>query len=251
MAARFMPNAAGTWFDEAGLVFRMNDCDEYAVEQAVRLKEQLGGTPDVTALSIGPARVVDTIRKALAMGCDRGVHIDDPSASDRDPWQIASMIAGHAMNSSYDLIFTGMQSEDRGSAQVGVLVAERLAVSCVTGMIGFGWQNGTVTAERELEGGRRGMVKLKAPALMTCQLGLNTPRYPTLPNIMKSKRKEIAVLRPEDVGADDPLSSVTGFQHHERKSGGLVLEGDAGELARRVVELLNEKTAVLRKGGVR
>jgi electron transfer flavoprotein beta subunit len=251
MGGRFAPNTFGTWFEDAGLVFRMNDCDEYAVEEAVRLKEQLGGTPDVTVLSIGPARVVETIRKALAMGCDRGVHVDDPSASERDPWQISSMIAGHAMSRQYDLIFTGMQSEDRGSAQVGVLVAERLGISCVTGTIGFGWRDGIVTAERELEGGLRGMMRLTAPALLTCQQGLNTPRYPTLPNIMKSKKKEVAVLRPEEVGLDGSLSSVAGFRTHEHKAAGLVLKGDSGDIADQVVALLDSKTTVLRRGGVR
>ena len=251
MAARFTLNRDGTWFTDDGLVFRMNDCDEYAVEEAVRLKEQLGGTPEVIALSIGPGRVVETIRKALAMGCDRGVHIDDPSASERDPWQIASMIADHAMSRQYDIVFTGMQSEDRGSAQVGVLVAERMGISCVTGMIGFEFLDGIVTAERELEGGRRGITKLKVPGLLTCQQGLNTPRYPTLPNIMKSKKKEISVLRPEVFGLESPLSSVAGFRHHERKPAGLVLQGEAGDLAEQVVALLESKTMVIRRGGAR
>ncbi|NTW52505.1 MAG: electron transfer flavoprotein subunit beta/FixA family protein [Chlorobiaceae bacterium] len=248
---RFMPNAAATWFDDAGLVFRMNDCDEYAVEEALRLKELLGGTPEVTVLSVGPMRVVETIRKALAMGCDRGVHIDDPEASERDPWQIASMIAGHAMNRTYDLIFTGMQSEDRGSAQVGVLVAEKLGVSCVSGIMAFEWSDHSVTVERELEGGIRGIARLKSPALLTCQQGLNIPRYPTLPNIMKSKKKEISVLRPEEVGVDASLSSVAGFRHHERKNAGRILEGEVGQIADQVVAMLDAKTKVLRRGGAR
>ncbi|HWR00553.1 MAG TPA: electron transfer flavoprotein subunit beta/FixA family protein [Chlorobaculum sp.] len=251
MGGRFSSNTACTWLDETGLVFRMNDCDEYAVEEALRIKEHLGGTLDVTVLSIGAARVVETIRKALAMGCDRGVHVDDPKAPERDPWQIASMIAGYAKGRSYDLVFTGMQSEDRGSAQVGVLVAERLAYSCVTGITGFEWRDGAVTAERELECGRRGLVRLTLPALLTCQQGLNTPRYPTLPNIMKSKKKEIIVLHPDQLGVEAPLTSVGGFRHHERKTSGLFLDGDAEALAGQVVALLDANTAVLRKGGSR
>ncbi|NTU59359.1 MAG: electron transfer flavoprotein subunit beta/FixA family protein [Chlorobiaceae bacterium] len=249
MAGRFSPNAAGTWYDEAALVFRMNERDENAVEEAVRFKEQLGGTPEVTVLSIGPGRVVETIRKALAMGCDRGVHIDDPLASERDPWQIASMIAGHARGCRYDIIFTGMQSDDRGSAQVGVLTAEMLCVSCVTGVVGFGWQDGAATADRELEGGRRGMTRLKPPMLLTCQQGLNSPRYPTLPNIMKSRKKEISVLLPDEVGLGEPLSSVTGFRHHERQTAGLFLEGDVDDLAGRVATLLDAKRGIFRRGG--
>src|SRR5574340_1395805 len=89
MESRFNVNAGGNWYDEADLAWRMNEYDEYAVEQAVRLKEQLGDTPEVTVLSIGPDRVGEAIKKALAMGCDRAVHVLDPASSTRDPWQIA------------------------------------------------------------------------------------------------------------------------------------------------------------------
>ena len=251
MAASFNPNAAGTWFDETGLAYRMNEYDEFAVEEAVRLKERLGGTPDVTVLSIGPDRVVETIRKAMAMGCDRGVHVKDAEAAERDPWQIASMIAGYARSRQFDLLFTGMQSQDRGSAQVGVLAAELLGLACATTIVGFSCDGVTATVERELEGGAKAVVRLKLPALVTCQLGLNTPRYPTLPNILKAKKKELLVLSPEAVGLDAPLTSVSGFSRHERAATCMVLEGSVDELACRVIDELNERTAVLRRGGGR
>ena len=110
MESRFKVNAEGDWYDETDLAYRMNEYDEYAVEQAVKLKEQLGEQPDVTVLSIGPDRVGEAIKKALAMGCDRGVHIQDPAYFRKDPWQIASIIAGFARDKKYDLILTGMQS---------------------------------------------------------------------------------------------------------------------------------------------
>jgi electron transfer flavoprotein beta subunit len=115
-------NAGGTGLDERDLAFRMNEYDEYALEQAIRVKEQQGNTPDVTVLSIGPARVVEVIKKGLAMGADRGVHIQDDQAEGRDPWQTASVIAGFARDKNFDLIFTGLQSQDMGSAQVGSLL---------------------------------------------------------------------------------------------------------------------------------
>src|SRR5512142_2471903 len=87
MESRFKPNGSGTWFEETDLAFRMNEYDEFAVEQAVRLKEQLGDQPEVTVLSIGPDRVVEAIKKALAMGCDRGVHVQDPASAQKDPVQ--------------------------------------------------------------------------------------------------------------------------------------------------------------------
>src|SRR5512138_1563352 len=104
MESRFKADSSGIWYDE------------YAVEQAIRLKEQLGDAPDVTVISIGPDRVGEAIKKALAMGCDRAVHIQDPAAATKDPWQIASAIAAYAKDQGFDLIFTGMQSQDRGSA---------------------------------------------------------------------------------------------------------------------------------------
>lgn len=251
MEGHFISNSSGSWFDEAGLAWRMNEYDTFAVEEAVRLKEQLGGEARVTVLSVGPARVVETIRKALSTGCDDGVHIVDPEAPERDPWQIASTIAGFAVGRGFDLIFTGMQSEDRSSAQVGVLVAERLGIASVTGITAFEWQDGSMTVERELEGGRRCRLRLKAPALMTCQLGLNSPRYPTLPNIMKSKRAMLTVLSPESVGLESPKVSSGNFRPHEPNGAGVIFEGDAGAMAAQVLEILEAKGLVSGKGGAR
>ena len=190
MESKFKIDGAGTWYDTTDLAWRMNEYDEYAVEQAVQLKEQVGAG-DITVLSIGPDKVKETMKKALAMGCDRGVHVADDAVSGKEPFEIASIIATFARDKNFDVIFTGMQSQDRGSAQVGVLVAEMLNLPSVSTVVDFSYQDGGVTAKRELEGGIKAIVKLKTPALFTCQLGLNTPRYPTLPNIMKAKKKEL------------------------------------------------------------
>src|SRR5512138_3812896 len=230
LESRFKPNSQGTWYDENDLAWRMNEYDEYAVEQAVQLREQLGDTAELTVLSIGSERVVEAIKKALAMGCDKAVHVQDNAVATRDPWQIASIIAAHARDQQYDLIFTGMQSQDRGSAQVGVTVAEELGLACATTLVGFSYSDGTVTAKRELEGGIKGVAKLTTPALVTCQLGLNTPRYPTLPNIMKAKKKEIQVTPVADLLKEEPLAATTSFHPPAKKGGGVVLEGDLGPL---------------------
>src|SRR4030065_915434 len=121
MASRFKGDGEGTWYDETDLAFRLNEYDEYAVEQAVQLKEQQGNMPDITVLSIGPDRVGEMIKKALAMGCDRGGHVQDNDSFRKDPWQIASAIAGFARDKKFALIFFGMQSQDRGSRQVGAM----------------------------------------------------------------------------------------------------------------------------------
>jgi electron transfer flavoprotein beta subunit len=246
MDSRFRPNAAGVWFDEADLDWRMNEYDEYAVEQALLLKEQLGEAPDVTVLSIGPDRVLEVIRKALAMGCDRGIHVFDPNVVCKDPWQVAGLIAACVGEEVSDLVFTGMQSQDRGSAQVGVLAAEMLGIPCVTTLVGFSFDDGVITARRELEGGARGVAKLGLPALFTCQSGLNSPRYPTLPNILKSRKKEIRTIPVEELPASAPLSATTGFYPPARKGSGIVLEGELSGLVDRLMEILRGKCAAVR-----
>jgi len=246
MDSRFRPDAAGVWFDEADLDWRMNEYDEYAIEQALQLKEQLGEAPEVTVLSIGPDRVLEVIRKALAMGCDRGVHILDPEISMKDPWQVAGIIAACAGGEGFDLVFTGMQSQDRGSAQVGVIAAELMGIPCVTTLVGFSFDNGVITARRELEGGARGVVRLRSPALFTCQSGLNFPRYPTLPNILKSRKKEIRTIPVEEFPTSAPLSATTGFYPPARKGSGIVLEGELSCLVDRLMEILRGKCAAVR-----
>jgi electron transfer flavoprotein beta subunit len=246
LESRFKPNAEGVWYNETDLAWRMNEYDEYAVEQAVQLREKLGEGTELTVLSIGSDRVVEAIKKALAMGADNAVHIQDPASAGKDPWQIASIIATYARDKGFDLIFTGMQSQDRGSAQVGVTVAEQLGLACTTTIIGFEFDNGKITAKRELEGGIKSVVKMQTPALVTCQLGLNIPRYPTLPNIMKAKKKEITAIPVADLLSEAALATTASFHPPAKKGGGIVLEGDVSALVDQLIAILKDKTAVLR-----
>jgi electron transfer flavoprotein beta subunit len=244
MESKFRVNDEGKWYDKADLALRMNEYDEYAVEQAVQLKEQVGEA-DVTILSIGSARVKETMKKALAMGCDRGVHVVDDVSYAKDPFEIASIIAAFAKDHSFDMIFTGMQSQDRGSAQVGVLVAEILCIPSISTIVEFIFDNGQVTARRELEGGLKAIVKAKTPALMTCQLGLNTPRYPTLPNIMKAKKKELLSVEVATLLQVDSVQETIRMYFPEKKGSGIVLEGDVGNMVDEIINILKDKTGVL------
>ena len=246
MESRFRPDAAGVWYAETDLAFRVNEYDEYAIEQGILLKEQLGGEPEITVLSVGPDRVVEAIKKGLSMGGDRGVHVQDPAAHLKDPFQIASIIATYAKAEAFDLIFTGMQSLDRGSTQVGVTVAEALGYACATTVIGFEYADGTLTVKRELEGGVKGTVRLKTPALVTCQLGLNQPRYPTLPNIMRAKKKEIRAIPVAELLQQQARLVMADFHAPARKGTGVVLEGEVGDQVDRLIGILKDKTAVLR-----
>ena len=210
------------------------------------LKEQLGDAAELTVLSIGPDRVVEAIKKALAMGCDRGVHVQDAVAYQKDPWQIASIIASYAQSRPFDLVFTGMQSQDRGSGTGWPDGGRAAGLSCATTLVDFSCVDGTITAKRELEGGIKGVVRMHVPALVTCQLGLNIPRYPTLPNIMKAKKKEIVSVPVDELLSEAPFAATAGFYPPVKSSGGLVLEGDLADMADKLIGILKEKTTVLK-----
>jgi electron transfer flavoprotein beta subunit len=234
----------GAWYAQADLAWRMNEYDEYGVEQAVRLKEQVKDA-DITVLCIGSDQVKETMKKALAMGCDRGAHITDDGAPLREAFQIAGIIAEYAKDKGFDLIFTGMQSQDRGSGQVGILVAEMLGLPSISTVVDFKYDGGVVEARRELEGGIKAVVKVAAPLVVTCQLGLNTPRYPTLPNIMKAKKKELISTPVAELLKVDAVEETEKVAFPEKKGGGQILEGDVAELVDSVVAILKEKTGVL------
>ena len=244
MESKFKVDAGGTWYSKTDLAWRMNEYDEYAVEQAVQLKEQVKDA-DVTVLCIGSDQVKETMKKALAMGCDRGAHIADDNASAKEPFEIAGIIAEYAKDKGFELIFTGMQSQDRGSGQVGVLVAEMLGLPSVSTVVHFTYDGGVVMAKRELEGGVKACVKVQAPVVVTCQLGMNTPRYPTLPNIMKAKKKELLSIPVQDLLKVEARQETAKMYFPEKKGGGLVLEGDLAAMADQLIKILKEKTAVL------
>ncbi len=244
MESKFKVDANGTWYAKTDLAWRMNEYDEYAVEQAVQLKEQVKEA-DLTVLCIGSDQVKETMKKALAMGCDRGAHIADPAVDGKEPYQIAGIIAEYAKDKNFDLIFTGLQSQDRGSGQVGILLAEMLGIPGITTVVHFAYNDGVIEAKRELEGGVKACVKVAAPAVITCQLGLNTPRYPTLPNIMKAKKKELLSIPVQELLKVESRQETARMYFPEKKGGGLVLEGDAAALAEQLIKILKEKTAVL------
>ncbi len=244
MESKFKVDAGGTWYARTDLAWRMNEYDEYAVEQAVQLKEQVKDA-DLTVLCIGSDQVKETMKKALAMGCDRGAHIADEAASGKEPFEIAGIIAEYAKGKSFDLIFTGMQSQDRGSGQVGILVAEMLGMPGISTVVHFAYDNGTVLAKRELEGGVKACTKVQAPVVITCQLGMNTPRYPTLPNIMKAKKKELLSLPVQDLLKVAARQQTARIYFPEKKGGGTVLEGDIADMADKLIRILKEKTGVL------
>jgi len=241
MESRFVVSEGASWFEETDLAFRINEYDEFAIEAAVQLKASLGEA-EVTVLSAGPQRASDALKKALAMGADKAVLLLDPEAPKKDSWQVANLIADWAKPQGFDLVLTGMQSQDRGSGQVSLFLGELIGANSVSCAVALEASPGSIKVERELEGGLRAQVELSTPALVSCQLGLNQPRYPTLPNIMKAKKKPFETI--EVTAALDPAQEVLWMGAPEKAGAAELIEGDLASQVERVVSILKDKKLV-------
>ena len=182
-------NEAGTWVRDEDAAFEMNEPDAYALEEGLRLKERHGG--EVVVCSAGPARVSQVIREALARGADRAIHVESDELASADGGAVASVLAGAMSGEAFDLVLTGLQSDDLGLAQVGVVLAERLGVPHATIIMEVKVEDGVLRVKRELEGGWFQFVAMPLPAVLTIQSGINQLRYATLKGIMAAKKKEI------------------------------------------------------------
>lgn len=188
MDVRFKVAADGTSVDETGVKFDLNDFDAWAVEAALQLKDK-AGQGEVVILSLGPNAVQETIRKALSMGADRGMHLQ----ADRIPFDsfaIASALAAELKDGGYDLILFGKLAPDSSNGVTGAIVAELLGLPCVTAISRLDIANGRGTAKREIEGAQE-IVEFPLPAVLTIDEGLNTARYPSLKGIMAAKKKPL------------------------------------------------------------
>jgi electron transfer flavoprotein beta subunit len=196
----FRINRAGTGYDEAGLSFQVNEYDLFAMEEAVRLKERAGA--EVTAVTVGPARAQEQLRKAMGLGADRGCLIDDAAAPAPDALATASLLAAWARPRGFDLILCGVMSEDLQRGQTGPMLAELLGMAGATTVIKLDLDpgKGRLTCERELEGCRRERVELSMPALITVQSGINLPRYASLSNVLRVKRLEVPIVPAATLG---------------------------------------------------
>ncbi len=231
--------------DTAGIKWIVSPYDELAIEEALRLKEKNAGST-VTAISAGPARVVEAIRTALAMGADNGIHVEIPETADSN--LTAKAIAGALKKEAkVDILFTGKEAIDDGAAQVSQLVAEYMGFPYVTSLVGAEYSATAVKAKREIEGGAFEMIEIQLPALFAAQKGLNEPRYASLPNIMKAKKKEVKPLKLADVGCSDADQKIRfkNFQLPPPKQAGKKVAGDAAAQAKELVRLLHEEAKVI------
>jgi electron transfer flavoprotein beta subunit len=237
---------SGKDIEKGGLVFDLNEWDNYAIEEAILLKEKMGGT--VTVLSMGGEESNESLRKCLAMGADDAVRLTDPAFAGSDGFATARVLAEAIRKIPYDLVFTGVQAEDDGFGQVGVALAEILGVPHVSLVNSLGVQDKKVKAHRELEGGLEEVVEVDLPAVLTIQTGINQPRYVSIMGIRKVAKKEIKIfgvsdlnLKTEEVGLSGSYIQLEKIFLPPVGEGAQMLEGKPEEIASKVFDILKEK----------
>ena len=242
--ARLALNEAGTWIRE-DVAFEVNEPDAYALEEALRQKEKHGG--QVTVLTAGPARAQQVLREALAKGADRAIHIQDDAFAAADPFRTARAIAAAIQGEQFDMVFTGLQSDDYGSAQVGVLLAELLGWPSATIIIGIEKTESGVRLKRELEAGQFQSLDMPVPCVLTIQSGINKLRYATLMGIKQAKNKPVRLVTAADLAGDagEPLQQITRLYVPARQKQTEMVAGTPAEIARKLAELLRDRVRVL------
>ena len=238
-----------TWIREQDASFEMNEPDAYALEEALRLREKLSG--EVVVCSAGPARVQQVIREALARGADRALHVEDNSLAAADAAMTAEALAAAMGEEKFDLVLTGLQSDDQGHAQMGVILAERLGIPHSTIIMevqveenpSTGSGHGRLRVKRELEGGWFQWITMPLPALLTIQSGINQLRYATLKGIMAAKKKEIKKV-PLPSGLK-PGQEILSLSSPVRSKQTQMIGGTPADAARELVRRLREEARVL------
>ena len=222
------------------LDFALNEWDSYATEEALRIREGLGGDGDeVVVVSVGDEQVEDAMRRCLAMGADRAIRVD--YARSADPITVARLLAPVAERESPDLVFCGVQSSDGVQAATGTALAELLGLPRVAVVTRVEWDPsaGRATVRRELEGGLLDLTEVDTPALLTIQTGINQPRYANLRAIKQAEQKEIEVVQPAQQG--EPAYVVRRMFAPPKGQGAEILAGGPADIARRIREIVEER----------
>jgi electron transfer flavoprotein beta subunit len=237
-------DANGRWIQEADLSFEINEPDAYALEEALQLKEKHGG--EVIALCAGPARAAQTIREALAKGADRAIHIEEENLNTLDTLGVAKLLAGAVKLENPDLILTGLQSDDLGYGQTGVVLAELLGIASSTIIMQVEVNGPSIRVKRELEDGWFQHITMPLPAVLTIQSGINKLRYATLMGIKKAKSKEIKRVTLAELGAAATATATIEKIYVPHKSKQTqIFEGDAKTAVAKLVEKLKFEVRVI------
>jgi electron transfer flavoprotein beta subunit len=235
---------AGNWIRESDIGFEMNEPDSYALEEALRLKEKHGG--EVIVLSMGPDRVKQTIKEALAKGADRAIHIADDQFAQLDALGSAKSLAAAIKQQKHDLVLTGLQSDDHGFGQTGVLLAGMLDVPHATIIMAIEVDGQKMKLKRELEAGWFQHIECPLPAVLTIQSGINKVRYATLKGIMAAKKKEIVTITRESLGVSiEPTQRVEKIYVPTKTKKTEFLTGTPKEVAVKLVEKLKFEARVI------
>ena len=237
--------SSGKWVEEEDLSYEINEPDAYALEEGLQLKEKHGG--EVIALCAGPARAAQTIREALAKGADRAIHIEEEKLGAFDPLAAAKLLAAALKAESPDLVLTGLQSDDFGYGQTGVILAELLGLPHATIIMQVEKEGAGIRVKRELEDGWFQHVDMPLPALLTIQSGISKLRYATLMGIKKAKTKEIRRLTASGlgVGSANPCVTLSRVYLPERTKHTQLFEGSPKEAAAKLVEKLKFEARVI------
>jgi electron transfer flavoprotein beta subunit len=237
--------SSGKWIAEVDLAYEINEPDAYALEEGLQLKEKHGG--EVIVVCAGPARAAQSIREALAKGADRAIHIEVGESGDFDPLSTARLLAQALQAEAPDLILTGLQSDDFGYGQTGVILAELLGLPHATIIMQVETQDHGIRVKRELEEGWFQNVELPLPALLTIQSGISKLRYATLMGIKRAKTKQVTRLTPGELGAGTASPSIALDRVYlpERTKRTQLFEGSPKEAAAQLVEKLKFEARVL------
>jgi electron transfer flavoprotein beta subunit len=233
---------SGKWIADSDLAYTINEPDAYALEEALQLKDKNGG--EVIALCAGPARVLSTLREALAKGADRAIHIEADDLGQRDTLGLAQLLSEAIRSESPDLILTGLQSDDLGLGQTGVVLAELLGIPHATIIMQVEKTDTGLRVKRELEDGWFQHVDMRLPALLTIQSGGNKLRYATLMGIKKAKSKPTATIA-SAASTTQPAIELTRVYLPEKQKQTEMLTGTAAEIAAKLVEKLKFDVRVL------
>jgi len=238
-------DSSAHWIEEDDLTYEINEPDAYALEEALQLKEKHGG--EVVALCAGPARAAQTIREALAKGADRAIHIEEDNLGAFDPLAAAKLLAAALKSEAPDLILTGLQSDDFGYGQTGVILAELLGLPHGTIIMQVEKQDNGIRVKRELEDGWFQHVEMPLPALLTIQSGISKLRYATLMGIKKAKTKEIRRVTASDLGvaSTNPSIQLSRVYLPERTKQTQLFDGSPKEAAAKLVEKLKFEARVI------
>lgn len=237
-------DSSGRWIDDEDLPVEMNEPDAFALEEALRLKESQGG--EVVAITAGPERAASTLREALAKGADRAVLIEDDFYARADPQAAGRALAAAIGRDQPDLVLTGLQSDDAGYGQVGVVTAELLGLPHATIIMKVEVVDGSLRLKRELEAGWFQDVTVPLPAVLSIQSGINKVRYATLMGIKKARSKPLERLTPGDLGlAAENTQTVERLYAPEKSKTTVFLRGSAEEQAQQLIDKLRHEARVL------